>query len=87
MEKGQNVKTVLLVIIAQLCAIITLMGAFFAGLFLKGYFSETALLVGIITTFSVWVILVVANIILKSKAVKKLNQMRVKEANEFMLNN
>ena len=29
MEKGQNVKTVLLVIIAQLCAIITLVGAFF----------------------------------------------------------
>ena len=86
MEKGQNVKTVLLVIVAQLCAIITLVGAFFAGFFLKGYFSETALLVGIITTFSVWVILIVANIILKSKAVKKLNQMRVKEANEFMLN-
>ena len=76
---------VLFVIIAELCAIITLVGAFFAGFFLKEYFSKTMLLACLIVSVSILVIAVIANIVLKIRTTKKLKEMRIKEANEFVL--
>ncbi len=85
MNNQKTGKMVLFVVIAQLCAITTLAGAFALGLILKENFNNGVVLACLIASLSILVAALIINIVLKAKATKKYREMKVKEANDFML--
>lgn len=85
MEKKNKFKTVICFLLAHLCTIITLVGAFIGGIPLKSFFEKNIAEIMLSIAFILLLVLFITNIILKFKATKRLNKMKVREANDFML--
>ncbi len=86
MKTEFSIKKILLIIFAQLVAIGTILGAYILGALSSGFLDKIVGTVGYIASFALIVVLLIGNIILKRRLEVKLKQIKVAEANEFMLN-
>ena len=85
MDNKALAKKIFYVILAICFAIITLTGACISGLLVKDTFKGASGDICLAIVFSLLIIIFVLNVILKVKKASKYNQMKVAEANEFML--